>query len=250
MDRSLRLVVITAIAAFLHSFAVADVIWTYQFTPTGTRTYYDSCGECGSYLGTRADIVGTFSILLNGQSGAGKLLQINTQLVNAVDTYLKDGVVVTQPSLDPNFGIVRPWVILVQTPGHVSYEQNGLWRLRPDVSPPFGTPYDIWFTVTAATFSRTVGNIDHYISVSNAFAAFVGITTAGDYNGDARVDARDYVSWRKSAGTENNYNLWRNYFGDISASGTTNGPVPEPSALFLTSLCLYITMCIRGRHWR
>jgi hypothetical protein len=62
----------------------------------------------------------------------------------------------------------------------------------------------------------------------------------GDFNQDGKVDAADYVTWRKN--TANNplpnddglttqadrYNLWRGNFGDMAGSGGGAGAVPEP----------------------
>jgi hypothetical protein len=62
---------------------------------------------------------------------------------------------------------------------------------------------------------------------------------AGDFNADGRVDAADYVVWRKGLGTtytQSDYILWRANFGH-SASASFNpslapavNPVPEPTA--------------------
>jgi hypothetical protein len=86
----------------------------------------------------------------------------------------------------------------------------------------------------------------------------------GDFNSDGKVDAGDYDTWRKNNNTSNalandnglgtpigtaHYSLWRAHFGAPPGNGSLNGAsVPEPSALLLTSLCLFITMGIRGRH--
>src|SRR5207253_11491905 len=40
----------------------------------------------------------------------------------------------------------------------------------------------------------------------------------GDFNGDGRVDAADYVVWRKANGPAANYDLWRTNFG-VGISG-------------------------------
>jgi hypothetical protein len=81
---------------------------------------------------------------------------------------------------------------------------------------------------------------------------------AGDFNGDGTVDAADYVVWRDGLGTlfmPNDYNTWRNHFGQSAGAGTVfDSPgtiaVPEPWTLsaflaFLGSLSLH-----RGRRRR
>jgi hypothetical protein len=60
----------------------------------------------------------------------------------------------------------------------------------------------------------------------------------GDFNGDAVVDAADYVVWRNGLGTTHTpaqYDLWRAKFGTAAGSGSfTPSVVPEPGALILT----------------
>jgi probable HAF family extracellular repeat protein len=77
----------------------------------------------------------------------------------------------------------------------------------------------------------------------------------GSYNGDNKVDAADYVVWRKYAGTTTTlpndphggtigalqYNTWRSNFGDIAGSGAGAGSsssIPEPAtvAMLLTGM--------------
>ncbi len=68
-------------------------------------------------------------------------------------------------------------------------------------------------------------------------------TLPGDYNGDAVVDAADYVVWRKSLGTPSGYNLWRATFGQNNAAGVINSgntTVPEPSFAALISCGVFI----------
>ena len=71
----------------------------------------------------------------------------------------------------------------------------------------------------------------------------------GDYNGNGRVDAADYVLWRKGGPLQNevdqpgvvnngDYTAWRSLFGNISGSGSGSGnvsAVPEPATLALLS---------------
>jgi hypothetical protein len=255
MKRLVGFVAIAVATAALQQQLFADEVWTFQFTPTGSRPFSSHCpGDCGQDYGSRADVVGTFSILLNRQTGAGKPLVLNGQLVNVMASLFTSSGSILLPDEPPYYKMLPSELVLDQSPGHFIYQQNGLWRLIPDnFSPEFAAfeRYDIWFTLTAATFSASLP-YDFFATprIQGAFASLVSITTAGDFNSDTRIDARDYVSWRKSAGTPTNYNLWRSYFGNTSASAVTNGRVPEPSALLLASLCLYITMCFRGRHQR
>jgi hypothetical protein len=62
---------------------------------------------------------------------------------------------------------------------------------------------------------------------------------AGDYNSDGKVDAADYVLWRKTpdnyGGDPAGYNTWRQNFGNPpgSGSGLESGAVPEPGTIAL-----------------
>ncbi len=74
----------------------------------------------------------------------------------------------------------------------------------------------------------------------------------GDYNDDGKVDAADYVVWRKNpanfGGDPGGYNTWRANFGMMmpgSGGGQTINAVPEPSALCLTAL---LAMAGASRH--
>ena len=66
----------------------------------------------------------------------------------------------------------------------------------------------------------------------------------GDYNLDGKVDAADYVVWRKGVGvepTETNYEIWLANFGQSNGSGAgfnANAVVPEPAtaAILMTSI--------------
>ena len=70
----------------------------------------------------------------------------------------------------------------------------------------------------------------------------LGVTFAGDFNGDLSVDSRDYVLWRKGLGTtytQNDYAIWRSQFGQTAGSGTgarVNAAIPEPASLTLLML--------------
>lgn len=62
------------------------------------------------------------------------------------------------------------------------------------------------------------------------------LPSRGDLNGDGKVDAADYVAWRKSNGSASSFNVWRANFGTTYAVGTgssLSNEVPEPSTLLL-----------------
>ncbi|MEX2307131.1 MAG: lamin tail domain-containing protein [Pirellulales bacterium] len=65
-----------------------------------------------------------------------------------------------------------------------------------------------------------------------------GAALVGDYNGDGKVDAADYVVWRKNPGAfggAQGYTDWRANFGAMAGSGSGSGAgaVPEPGSIVL-----------------
>jgi hypothetical protein len=71
----------------------------------------------------------------------------------------------------------------------------------------------------------------------------------GDFNADGKVDAADYVVWRKNDGSPSGYNTWRTNFGRTSGSGAGIGSsaVPEPCTVALLLLAMAGTLGLR--HW-
>ncbi len=64
------------------------------------------------------------------------------------------------------------------------------------------------------------------------------LSLAGDYNGDSRVDAADYVIWRKTDGTPAGYDTWRSNFGagvGVGSGSLLESAVPEPGAWVLAA---------------
>jgi MprA protease rhombosortase-interaction domain-containing protein len=72
----------------------------------------------------------------------------------------------------------------------------------------------------------------------------------GDYNEDGKVDAADYVVWRKTDGTPAGYNLWAANFGAMAGSGggsNVAGSVPEPASAVLLAIAGVLPFCWRRR---
>ena len=78
-------------------------------------------------------------------------------------------------------------------------------------------------------------NINYGASSVALEVAAPGLT--GDYNNDGKVDAADYVVWRKNdINGQQGYNDWRANFGRTAGSGSgtsANAAVPEPANLVL-----------------
>ena len=79
---------------------------------------------------------------------------------------------------------------------------------------------------------------------------FVPDELPGDYSRDGSVDAADYVVWRKTGGSQDDYNIWRAHFGQTAGSGTgasANAAVPEPATLVLLMFAA-AGWCLMRRH--
>jgi hypothetical protein len=226
----------------LTSATFAAELWTYYFVADGSLPFNVSCGECGPpYVGARADIAGTFTILLNWENQTGGLVTLNDQLVNYHDV-LWTGSGTELRLADPpkrNHGIIPPWSDFNAAPGQFTY-QDGIGRLISDGRIPLpggaylaGEPYDISFSQHQAIFNMDVPIMDWYITVRNAPAVFSNAKIAGDHNSDARVDASDYAAWRKISGSAPDYDNWRTYFGSSADDGSSSGRAPEPSPIML-----------------
>jgi hypothetical protein len=75
----------------------------------------------------------------------------------------------------------------------------------------------------------------------------------GDYNDDGAVNAADYVVWRKTNGTPDEYNTWRANFGRTSggaglAATMSASNVPEPSALVLVGVAGWAIAGLRRKE--
>jgi hypothetical protein len=76
------------------------------------------------------------------------------------------------------------------------------------------------------------------------------LSLAGDYDGNNRVDAADYVIWRKdpaSFGGAEGFDAWRSNFGASIGSGTgrvLESAVPEPTTVVLGAL----SICALGAY--
>jgi hypothetical protein len=72
----------------------------------------------------------------------------------------------------------------------------------------------------------------------------------GDFNSDHTVDAADYIVWRDSGGTQEEYNRWRANFGRTFNGNTQpvtelSATVPEPLAATPVLLALFGLACAR-----
>jgi hypothetical protein len=73
----------------------------------------------------------------------------------------------------------------------------------------------------------------------------------GDFNNDGKVDAADYVVWRKTDSSSAGYNTWRSHFGFSSGAGAATAQssgtvsVPEPVSFALITVCFVALGVVR-----
>ena len=116
---------------------------------------------------------------------------------------------------------------------------------------------------SGATYESDMFSGSGMLKISNFYAP-----NAGDFNSDGRVDAADYVTWRKNVGSNDplpnsnglktpigqaHYDLWLATFGDVAA-GTGLGAeraVPEPGGaeLALIGLCAFFVRRLPRTAW-
>lgn len=197
------------------------------------------------YLGTRADLAGTFSIVIDWETNTGTLGHLNERLVNTATIVSAPPGTALVPNNPPDFdhGWLGNVMQAYRDIGTVTYS-NGLGHLISRMGAPTDPLYEIWFTPTAATFSVHPWLDDGPMQVSGAFAAFTGSSIAGDFNYDGRADGRDYVQWRNSGGSQVDYNIWRFGYG-TGSSAAAGAAVPEASAMVLVSAAALGAMAIR-----
>ncbi|HEY3393228.1 MAG TPA: hypothetical protein VGK58_10995, partial [Lacipirellulaceae bacterium] len=114
---------------------------------------------------------------------------------------------------------------------------------------------------TTATVNYDVANGNVFLS---NFMSTEPPGINGDYNDDGKVDAADYVVWRKNNGTTTalpndstpglvspaDYDIWRENFGRSSSGGSLAQAVPEPgtlAAVLLLVACSGVRLR-SGRH--
>jgi hypothetical protein len=95
------------------------------------------------------------------------------------------------------------------------------------------------------------------VVVGTTFTDVLNPSIPGDYNADGKVDAADYVMWRKTpdsfGGDPGGYNTWRANFGNPSGSGSGLGlvaTVPEPAGAILFAYLTVFSVFPRFRYIR
>jgi hypothetical protein len=75
----------------------------------------------------------------------------------------------------------------------------------------------------------------------------VYVPRSGDFNADGFVDAADYVIWRKTGGSQSDYDNWRANFHAASGGAMSASPVPEPLNALTVTLVSVLLMSLHSR---
>jgi hypothetical protein len=119
----------------------------------------------------------------------------------------------------------------------------------------FATYSDLGGSMFASELNVPSGFSIDYDYLSGNQIALVGTSPSipGDYNDDGKVDAADYVVWRKNPGAflPDAYETWRSNFGNPPGSGAgastiDSAAVPEPSSIAL--IALGVVLFVGGRN--
>src|SRR4051812_684332 len=102
-------------------------------------------------------------------------------------------------------------------------------------------------SVRGADLAIGAGNQFNYLMPAMSVTTLVLTTMPGDYNADGKIDADDYVVWRKKLGSAtslgngddtpgvgyDDYVRWRAHFGQSAAGSGTFSTIPEPMSVAL-----------------
>jgi GH35 family endo-1,4-beta-xylanase len=123
------------------------------------------------------------------------------------------------------------------------------WQDQLGIQDWDGNPANAWTTQLTATaaadgtinFSGYYGNYEltvngktYILNLTKGTTSYTLGYSAGDFNFDGAVDARDYILWRKTSTSPADYNAWRATFGQTTSSGIgSSSSVPEPNVATL-----------------
>ena len=171
-----------------------------------------------------------------------------------------DGIAVTgSTNFDPNQNYLTDAGAYSSSPSYFgTFDQGGNvaeWTETPQVF------FEVKRLVRGGAYFNSNGALQKYtqsgVTSDDDNEPGIGFRVAGipqllgDFNGDDRVDAGDYVTLRKSNDPSADYLDWRANFGAGSASGSTldSSAIPEPHSMILL-LCGFGFVLLDARFQR
>lgn len=201
-----------------------------------------------------------------GISGIDNNYEANHQIDVNNDGDMLDGVEVYKHEFAPAIPISDQWTNISWT-----FDQGTAPALDPDIlaqdQQVFSNALTLqWYaSYGSGEFGLDAGNI---VNMDNFRIEFLPGQN-GDYNANGKVDAADYVVWRKNEGTTNvlpndngiggtvgaaHYDLWRSNFDNPASGGGSGGlntaAIPEPTTLALGALIIFGGCVLRAPHRR
>ena len=105
--------------------------------------------------------------------------------------------------------------------------------------PSDGVESDNFGASVGISGNKVIAGATAQSSESRPRAYLFAIGLPGDFNGDGRVDAADYTTWRDGLGgafTVEDYEVWRENFGRVEEGSSFSTGVPEPSAIVIAAV--------------
>lgn len=123
------------------------------------------------------------------------------------------------------------------------------------------------FTGFWGDYTLTINGQPYNLTLSKGQLLYSMAIRPGDYNGDGRVDAADYIVWRSTQNSTTDlradgdgngvidgadFNVWRSLFGATYASSAASlASVPEPQTIAMLTSTLFLVSARIGRTpWR
>jgi len=134
-----------------------------------------------------------------------------------------------------------------------SYTFGSTSALVSDVQAWLNTPANNFGWLLRSESESTATTIRRFASRDDAVNSpmlTISFSLPGDFNQDGKVDAADYVVWRKGFGTTfsiTDYNNWRANFGQTGGSGASFEAIPEPTQIGLLVSCAIAVIWQRRR---
>ena len=206
----------------------------------------NSGGEISPALGTGAGGIGTINLDAGLTLNSGSLLDIQLGAPSSADL-----INVTGGTTTINGGTLN-----LTDEGGLAI---GTYPIIDYVGVLAGSASNLTFGTTPAGFNFSIQDTGSLINLLVSAGGLVG-----DFNEDDKVDAADYVIWRKNE-TANNplpndnglatqaarFDLWKANFGNMTmpggGSGSGQGAVPEPTSVALLLIGL-VAAAVRRRR--